>query len=150
MLFRSPASRTIVIPSKKIFCTNDEEEDEMNQESEFDTDIYEVLLSQVVEDDDFEEAPKLNNKKFNIDAYISDKVKIDSNKKQRVCNLFKNHRELFSTDLKDLKCIPNTNFVIETTTEIATRKLPYQLPAETNNKLKQICDLVWQKQLEDS
>jgi hypothetical protein len=45
---------------------------------------------------------------------------------------------LFSTDLKDLKCIPYTNFVIETTTEIA--KLPYQLPAETNNKLKQICD----------
>ena len=134
-----PASRQIIIPSKKIFCINDEEEDIQDQ-TELNDEIFDVLLSQVVEDDDFEEAPELKNKKFNIDDYFREKIKIDSNKKQAVFNLFKNHKELFSTDLKDLKCIPNTNFVIETTTEIPTRKLPYQLPAETNNRLKKICD----------
>ena len=89
-----PASRQIIIPSKKIFYINDDEEDDQDQ-TELNDEIFDVLLIQVVEDDDFQK--------------LYSKIKIDSNKKQAVFNLFKNHKELFSTDLKDLKCIPNTN-----------------------------------------
>ena len=39
-----------------------------------------------------------------------------------------------------MECIRNLNFVIETTTEIPKRKLPYKLTAETNNRPKEICD----------
>lgn len=39
-----------------------------------------------------------------------------------------------------MECIRNSNFVIETTTEIPKSKLQYILPAETNNRAKEMCD----------
>ncbi|MFM7683209.1 MAG: reverse transcriptase domain-containing protein, partial [Bacteroidota bacterium] len=134
-----PASRTIIIPSRKIFCIDDEEQDD-NQQNDLNDDVFDVLLSQAVDDNDFDDALQLKNSKFIINHYANEKIKINSDCKYKSKQLLIKYKHLFSTDLKDLKCIPNTNFVIETTTEIPTRKQPFQLPVETNNKLKQICE----------
>ena len=73
--------------------------EDIQYQTEINREIYYVLHSQVVEDDDFE----VNGiKKFNIDDCFREKIKIDSNEKQAVFSLFKNHKQLFSTDLKDL------------------------------------------------
>ncbi len=62
-----PASRMIIIPSQKIFCLNDDESDNdtiNNNDREFNDDIFDVLISQAVDDCDFEEALEIKQKKY--------------------------------------------------------------------------------------
>jgi len=67
-----PANRQIIIPSKKIFCIDETEHEEISDERE--EDVFDVLLSQAVDDSYFEEDLQLKSKKFNIDDYVNEKI----------------------------------------------------------------------------
>ncbi len=91
----------IIIPSKIIFCIDDNEHEETSEEHKQEDDVFDVLLSQAVDDSDFEEALQLKSKQFSIEDFVKEKIQITSDRKGNVSQLLKKYRNLFSSELKD-------------------------------------------------
>jgi hypothetical protein len=133
----NPANRLLIIPSQSIICETiqDEDKDEICEEDL--SDDFNIFMNEI-DDEDIDEALEYNKKTSVKDIKINNELNREYQNK--LMELLESYKDRFSTDIKDIGCIPNTKFVIETNNEIPIIRQPYQLPFEAQKKLKQMIE----------